>query len=260
MELLELGENRSGEPVVLIHGFAAAAFSGWVRTGWASALERAGFRPLGVDLPGHGPEPGTDLAGTTRAGLVGRITELVDGLGAGRPVPLVGYSLGAQLAWAAAVRRPGTGPLVLGGLGAGDRLAELGRALEGAPDASPAARALAAALTGRPASGPGTDHDRRARAWTEFARRVGADPFDPDTAVPPQPALLFAGAEDPWAEPEELARRRRAAGAPTEVLLVPGRGHVDVLTARAARHGAVDFLRRAREVPRDPPQRSAEDP
>ncbi|GGG57277.1 alpha/beta hydrolase [Kocuria dechangensis] len=245
MELLELGANRSGGPVVLIHGFAASAFSGWVRTGWAAALERGGFRPLGVDLPGHGPGRDGELAGTGREALVARLGELVAGLDGGGPVPLVGHSLGAQLAWAAAARDSGIGPLVLGGIGTRDRLSELGRALEGDPAVSPAARALATALTDRAAHDPGTDAGRRVRAWAEFARRVGADPFDPDAAVPRQPALLFAGAEDAWAEPEELARRRRAVGAPTEVLVVPDRGHVDVLTARAARQGAVAFLRRA---------------
>lgn len=237
MELQELGEHRGGDPVVLVHGFAAAAFPGWVRTGWARELEAAGFRPLGVDLPGHGPDAGPLPPGTTREALVAGIGELVAAVGSGRPVPLVGYSLGAQLAWAAAARRPGIGALVLGGIGPEDHLSELGRALDGDASAGAAAQELTAALAA------GAD-DAQVGRWSAFARQVGARPFVPAAAVPAQPALLFAGARDAWAAPAALARLR-GSSAPTELLEVPGRGHVDVLTARAARRDAVAFLRRA---------------
>lgn len=216
----------------------AAAYPGWVRAGWVRELERAGFRPLGVDLPGHGTRAGPVPPGTTRAGLVDRVAGLVAGLGTGRPVPLVGYSVGAQLAWSAAARCPGIGPLVLGGLGPRDRLAELGRALREDAAQDPAVHELAAALA-LTAEGP-----RQVGRWAAFARLVGAEPFDPRAGVPTQPALLFAGGRDPWADPGELARLR-PAGVATELLRVPGRDHVDVLTARPARAGAAAFLRRS---------------
>ncbi|KUG55419.1 MULTISPECIES: alpha/beta fold hydrolase [Kocuria] len=240
MELLELGGDPGGEPVVLIHGLAASACSGWVRTGWVRALGRAGFRALGVDLPGHGRNALPAPPGTTRTGLVDRIGELVRGLDAARPVPLVGYSLGAQLAWSAAARSPGIGALVLGGLGPVDRLPELGRALahDGAVD--PSARELAAALA---ATGDAGDRGRAER-WSAFARQTGAEPFAPAAGVPAQPLLLFAGGRDPWADPAAMARLRAPGRASTELLVVPERDHVDVLTSRAAREGAAAFLRR----------------
>lgn len=249
MELLELGGEPGGEPVVLVHGFAASAWAGWVRTGWVPALGRAGFRVLGVDLPGHGRHAVPAPPGTTRTGLVDRIGELVSGVDAAGPVPLVGYSLGAQLAWSAAARRPGIGPLVLGGIGPQDRLPELGRALAGrsAQDSTedgpvdPAARELAAALTG---AAPDGDRDQVER-WAAFARLAGAEPFAPAAGVPAQPLLLFGGGRDAWADPGAMARLRDRVEAPTELLVVPGRGHVDVLTARAAREGAASFLRRS---------------
>ncbi|MFI7482968.1 alpha/beta fold hydrolase [Kocuria sp. M1R5S2] len=235
MELTDLGEHRRGDPVVLIHGLTASASSGWVRTGWARDLERAGFRPLGVDLPGHGPRAAPVPAGTSRAGLVEAIRRLLDGVDV--PVPVVGYSVGAQLAWSAAARSSRVSSLVLGGLGPRDRLAELGRALAGDPDAHPDARAFAAARTaaaGDPA---------QVRRWAEFARLLGAEPFAPGREAPAQPALLFAGARDAWADPEQLARCR-PLDATTRLLLVPGRDHVDALTAGTARKRAVEFLRR----------------
>lgn len=241
MELKELGENRSGEPVVLVHGFAASSLSGWVRTGWSRALERAGFRPLGVDLPGHGRDGGPVRPGITRAHVAERIGDLVAGLAAARPVPLIGYSLGAQLAWSAAARHPEIGPLVLGGLGPSDHLPDLARALARDPSAAAEARGIAAALL--PDAPPGAAPGRPAQHWAALARQLGAEPFDPASAVPGQSALLFAGALDAWAEPGELARCR-PAGTTTQELVVPGRGHVDVLTARAARRGAVEFLAR----------------
>ncbi|MFI7495372.1 alpha/beta fold hydrolase, partial [Kocuria sp. M4R2S49] len=220
---------------------AASSCAGWIRTGWVRALGRAGFHALGVDLPGHGPQAAPAPPGTTRTGLVDRIGELVSGLDATGPVPLVGYSLGAQLAWAAAARRPGIGALVLGGLGPQDRLPELGRALADDGAVDPAARELAAALTGA-----GDDGDRRqVERWAGFARLAGGEPFVPAAGVPTQPLLLFAGGRDAWADPGAMARLRDRGQAPTELLVVPERGHVDVLTARAAREGAAAFLRRS---------------
>lgn len=245
MELLELGGDPGGEPVVLIHGLASSASAGWVATGWVRELGRAGFRPLGVDLPGHGPRAAPAPAGTTRTGLVERIRDLVQGLGASRPVSLVGYSLGAQLVWSAAAGHPGIGALVLGGLAPEDRLPALGRALADGGTPDPEVGALAAALAAR-----GGDRAEIAR-WSAFARLAGAEPFAPAAAVPRQPLLLFGGGRDPWADPEAMARLRAGVRSPAELLVVPDRGHVDVLTARAARRGAAEFLHRSL-VPRAP--------
>ncbi|MGK7221716.1 alpha/beta fold hydrolase [Kocuria flava] len=271
MELLELGERGGGRPVVLVHGLAAAARAGWARTGWVRELERAGLRPLGPDLPGHGAAPGP-VPGTTRSGLVAELVRLVEPLARaqGAPVPVAGYSLGAQLAWAAAAASPAVGPLVLGGLGVRDRLPALADALRapppgrGGPADTPAAavpgRAAvpehAAGRGGGPAHVPGSaaaladlllrtaPDPGAAPRWAALAGAVGAEAFDPAAAVPSQPALLLAGGADPWADPQALARVRRTSGAPTEVLVVPGRGHVDVLTAGAARRAAAAFLSR----------------
>ena len=83
MKLQELRENRSCEPVVLRHGFAASAFSGRVRTGWSCTLEGAGFRRPGVALPGHGPNGGPVDVLTARAVRQGTVEFLGRSAGPG---------------------------------------------------------------------------------------------------------------------------------------------------------------------------------
>ncbi|WP_149551529.1 alpha/beta fold hydrolase [Streptomyces marokkonensis] len=104
-------------PVLLVHGFGSDGHRDWVETGIAGALTEAGREVIVPDLRGHGDSPAPSTAG--EAGVPRHVTDLVtvlDEAGA-TAFDVVGYSMGARLAW----ELPGAAPgrvrrAVLGGL------------------------------------------------------------------------------------------------------------------------------------------------
>ena len=46
--------SGSGQPVLLIHGFASNHFTNWVSPGWVKTLTDAGYRAIALDNRGHG--------------------------------------------------------------------------------------------------------------------------------------------------------------------------------------------------------------
>ncbi len=99
-------------PVILLHGCGGSPEQAFEQTGWIAAFESAGREAHALRLPGHGrenpshdPRAYADLAGL----LAGRLPEVCD---------MVGFSLGAKLALAIAVRFPDrVRRMVLGGVG-----------------------------------------------------------------------------------------------------------------------------------------------
>ena len=47
-------DHGSGDPILLIHGFASNARVNWESTGWISTLNEAGYRTIAIDNRGHG--------------------------------------------------------------------------------------------------------------------------------------------------------------------------------------------------------------
>lgn len=88
-------------PVLFLHGFMGAA-SDWDAT--ADALSDT-FRCIAVDLPGHGAAVGLPEEAYTFDGTLAAIAATLDDLGIAR-CRLVGYSMGARLALAFALRFP----------------------------------------------------------------------------------------------------------------------------------------------------------
>ena len=100
--MLHFERRGSGPPLVLLHGYTGSASS---MAGLARALA-ADFETIAMDLPGHGRSLG--LAGTAGFSFDACVDDLAATLeSAGRSKACwLGYSMGARLALACAVRRP----------------------------------------------------------------------------------------------------------------------------------------------------------
>jgi len=94
----------SGEPVVLVHGFAETTYS-WHEN--VPTLREAGFRLIMVDQPGHGQSgvPGGPHA-LTLENQAGAIVELTEHLGL-RKFNIIGHSTGGSIALFIMINHPG---------------------------------------------------------------------------------------------------------------------------------------------------------
>lgn len=222
----------SRTPVLLLHGFAASAGEDFLATGWPQALASAGHDVHAVDLPGHGDSPAVsgDAAATTA--VVAALAAVVDGLAT--EVDVVGYSLGARLAWELPAATHRVRRLVLGGLSPFEPFAAVdAAAVERAAAGAEATDPLTAMMAGM-VSAPGRD----TASLVALMASLGSQPFDPAAGGPTVPMLLVAGADDGMTEGLDAL----AAELPDARLLrVPGdhRGALDSAEFRAA---AVDFL------------------
>ncbi|KQY77290.1 hypothetical protein ASD13_00945 [Microbacterium sp. Root1433D1] len=178
-----------GRPVAFLHGLASRGSVDWPDREWEGVL---GERPrMVIDLPAHGDSVALGSATTSVV-----LDTIASSIGA-EEVDLVGYSLGARLAWdlahhpGVAVRR-----LVLGGLSAGEPFAFVDL---------PAARAALAGdrpprdpLTGmivQMVSMPGN----RPADLLSLIEGLAAEPFVPGHSAPAVPVLLLGGADDEMA-------------------------------------------------------------
>ncbi|MGN6425800.1 MAG: alpha/beta fold hydrolase [Leifsonia sp.] len=223
-------------PVVLLHGFAASAEEDFGATGWPGAFAAAGRDVHLIDLPGHGGSAAVDGDAARTSAVVAAIADAVDGIAAGGQVDVVGYSLGARLAWELAaigrVRR-----LVLGGLSPFEPFAAVDvAAVERAAAGEAAADPLTAMMAGM-VSAPGRD----TASLLALMRGLGAEPFTPEAPgafLPAVPTLVVAGADDGMtAGLDDLTSRLPHA----RYLTVPG-DHRGALDSPAFRAAALAFL------------------
>lgn len=227
----------AGDPVLLIHGFAATAQDNWGRTGWIHALNRAGRQVITFDLRGHGEsEKFYDPADYAIDKLAGDALALLDHLKIARS-DVVGFSMGAGIAAELAARHGERfGSVVLAGAGGGSGQS-LGRG-----------DILGVALE---TEDPETIDDSTARGFRLFAEGLGQDrralaacsraPREnrADPALIKNPVLVIAGARDDLAgDPAELAIRIR--GAKSEC--IPGVDHMYALANPMFKGAVIDFL------------------
>jgi pimeloyl-ACP methyl ester carboxylesterase len=111
-------DEGSGDPVLLIHGFASNVNTNWVDTGWVKTLTGAGYRVVAYDNRGHGQSAKLyDLEAYGAPIMAEDARRLLDHLGISR-AHIIGYSMGARIAAFLAMARPArVRSLVFGGLG-----------------------------------------------------------------------------------------------------------------------------------------------
>lgn len=242
------------EAVVLLHGL------GLDMTSWAPIaddLAAAGFRPIRIDLRGHGGSTGS---GFTLDDLVADLTSVLDDRRIDR-AHLVGHSLGGTVAADVAVRFPERALTlsVLGGLvaGAAPSPAFLAWTQEIASLAEEGLPAVTAALPDTLMYRNRFDlHVRPALNDAGFIDQIPASLYTAATttpsswdrirANPPAPVLLLNGVDDPAFVHSAAALAAMVPGA--RGVDLAGAGHLTVLEqpALVSRH-LVDFLRTGRD-------------
>jgi len=241
------GTTGPRRPVILLHGFASSAKLNWEDAGWITALTQAGRRVVTVDLPGHGGSPAPEeMDAYSPSRIRADLLQLIQNAHV-RPlkhdddstgVDLLGYSLGARLAWEFGATQPElVRRMVLGGPGVHDPLADF--------DMHAAQRYLA---DGTPIDDPTTAELLRMAqlvpsndiyAMMTMIEAIKVEPFVPTEAVPKMPVLLVAGERDELAT---TAPDLAALAANAEMLWLPARTHANAVTSRAFKNAAIEFL------------------
>ncbi len=155
----DVGPADSARAVILLHGFTSNRNENWRRLGWLGAFERRRTRAVAYDLRGHGEsDKPVDPSAYGTAELLSDLAGVIAALDL-REVTLMGYSMGARLALAAAIAEPDRfHRVILGGIG--DRIFE----------PSPAGHPMAAAME---AADPGSISDPLLRSFRQFADEQG---------------------------------------------------------------------------------------
>jgi pimeloyl-ACP methyl ester carboxylesterase len=151
----------SGEPILLIHGFASSAAVNWGSTSWLDTLVADGRRVIAPDVRGHGSSARLyDPRDYALAPMAADMVNLLDHLDV-RRADVMGYSMGARIAAVLTLNHPETvRSLVIGGMGS-----KLTGGLTGTEE-------IAAALEAPPGQ---TSSDAVAQGYRTFAERTGSD-------------------------------------------------------------------------------------
>lgn len=225
--------DPSGPPVLLVHGFASRGSADWPDVRWAQPLAARGRDVLVVDLPGHGESAAPDGPAPATA-VISALADVVRA--AGGAADVVGYSLGARLAWDLAsapgieVRR-----LVLGGISPVEPFGLVD--VDSARAALSGGAAPADPLTGMilsMAQAPGNDP----AALLDVVQGFATEPFDPAATPPRVPTLLLAGLDDPMTQGIEGLSVAVTDG---RIERVPG-DHIAALRSPELRDAALRFL------------------
>lgn len=232
-------DQGSGQPVVLIHGFASNARVNWLDTGWMDWLVQGGYRAIALDNRGHGESVKLHHVEDFRLErMTGDVLALIDHLGLQR-VRAIGYSMGARILLDFASRHSDRlQQLVLGGIGGTMAKAGLDR------------EHIAAALLAPTLDDVG---DPVGRGYRLFADQTRSDrqalaacirgygrPVDAaETARIAVPTLVAVGSKDAVAgSATELAAMIPGA----EVLDIPNRDHMRATGDKAFKEGVLAFF------------------
>jgi pimeloyl-ACP methyl ester carboxylesterase len=232
-------DEGSGEPILLIHGFASNHAVNWVNTQWFKTLNRAGYRVVALDNRGHGESEKPYEPEAYHSYVMAEDSRrLLDHLGIER-ADVMGYSMGARITAHLALGAPERmRSMLLGGLGlhlvdgVGLPLA-IADALE-----APSLDALTDPMQRMfRAFADQTRSDRRALAACIRGSRQILSPEEVGTIT--LPTLISVGTDDAVSGPAEgLARLMPHA----RVLDIPGRDHNLAVGDRVHKQGVLDFL------------------
>ncbi len=111
----DIGE---GDPIILLHGFAADKRTNWRLTGWYRLLKNAGFRVIAPDSRGHGrSDKPSDPKHYKPSGIAGDVIRLMDHLKLER-ADVFGYSMGGRnVGWLLTRHNDRLRSAVIGGTG-----------------------------------------------------------------------------------------------------------------------------------------------
>ena len=160
VEIAYLDEG-SGEPILLLHGFASNITFNWIDPGWVRFLVRDGRRVIAMDHRGHGHSAKLHDPADYGAPIMSEDARaLLDHLGLQR-ADVMGYSMGARIAAFMALAHPArVRSVIFGGLGY--------NMVRGMAGTGPIAKALEA---------PTIDDvtNATARTFRAFAEQTGSD-------------------------------------------------------------------------------------
>ena len=238
VEIAYLDEGE-GEPIVLVHGFAATKEVNWVQPEWFSTLNRAGRRAIALDNRGHGASSKLyDPAEYHSATMANDVRALLDHLQIER-ADIMGYSMGARITAFLALKHPErVRSAIFGGLGI--------RLVEGVGLPESTAEALEA---------PSLDAVKNptGRLFREFAEQTKSDlralaaclrgsrqtlTHAEVSALRP-PVLIAVGTKDPMAG---SAQALAALIPGARVLDIPDRDHMLAVGDKVYKAGVIDFL------------------
>ncbi|HSZ11963.1 MAG TPA: alpha/beta hydrolase [Rhizomicrobium sp.] len=229
-----------GQPVLLVHGFAASRVQNWKDPGWYETLTGAGYRVIAMDCRGHGESDKPHDPARYAHDLLSRDVMAVIEAVAAEPVFLMGYSMGGYISIHVMMARPELlRRVVIGGVGAvylkggfGPRAAIADALLE--PDDAkvidPTAKAfrLFAGQKGK---------DVAALAACMRAQRKLFDAAELSHST--RPVLVVCGENDTVSGPPgPLA----AAFADGRAVVVPRRDHMTAVGDKIFKKAALDFL------------------
>ena len=234
----ELHGPETGEPVVLVHGFASDYRLNWVGTRWQETLTGAGYRVIGLDCRGHGnSDKPHDPAAYALEKMAADVARLLDQLGID-DARYVGYSMGARIGLQVMVDLPGrVQRAVLGGVGMGGawhEAEEIARAMRGERTESVVAKSFYDFASARPAN----DLDALAACIVGIQSDLELAQLNA-TRIP---VLVVVG------ESDDIARDvdRLVESIPTAKLVtVRGRDHMSAVTAKEFKQAALEFLAEA---------------
>lgn len=232
-------EWGAGEPIVLVHGFAAGIQTNWVAPGWIDLLSPM-RRVIAMDCRGHGEsEKPHDPLKYGSGAMSADVIRLMDHLGI-ESADLMGYSMGGYVSLVTLLWHPERfRKVVLGGIGSPRSAAARGR-----PNVVEALLADSLASVTDPVGkafrvfAEANKNDLRALA---ACMQAGREPATVEQlAAIKNPVLLVVGAADEViAEPEELAQAIPGC----EFVSVPGRDHLTVVGDKRMKDAVGAFLR-----------------